>query len=528
MPGTGWVFDAFHDLRAVRLLIHSFPHLRAEVPQEVLAGIDITHVVRPPDVVSAWAGDRSAAVLLPNVPDELRNTLYPYQVQDSAFAAARIRDTGGDYLGWDRGLGKTLGALVVAKELRADTIVVVTPNSSKHAVWEPEIKKWDSNNQWKDRVYCLGGSKVKRDRTLTEWKESGGVLITHYEALRLVSGWGNVDLVIVDEAHRLARGGPGKGAPLFYRALKQIKPRYRLALSGSIIINSPEDLFGAAHWLFPDLYKSKWSDWNDRFFEYIEGAFGRELVGVLPTAVEALQTELAAWLQVRRKEDELPGLPARVDQTLYVELTAAQRKVYDDLAESFIAELPDGSVLTAPNVLSQLTKLRQVATGLDLLGEEFTDSSKLDLAIELIQSTLPRKTVVFAWHRATCTALHERLTALGIDSEIVTGDVKQHVRGEHVKRFQEDDTCKVIVATIKTLGESVTLHAASDLIFVESSWTPADMEQAADRVYRIGQVSHVTVTNILAKDTVDEFKVLPRLQTKEQLRKAVLGGMNGN
>jgi len=70
----------------------------------------------------------------------------------------------------------------------------------------------------------------------------------------------------------------------------------------------------------------------------------------------------------------------------------------------------------------------------------------------------------------------------------------------------------------------VTLHAASDLIFLESSWTPTDMEQAADRVHRIGQTNRVTITNIVARDTVDVQRVLPTVRSKDQMRRMVLGG----
>ena len=136
------------------------------------------------------------------------------------------------------------------------------------------------------------------------------------------------------------------------------------------------------------------------------------------------------------------------------------------------------------------------------------------------------KAVVFAWHKATVWAMSERLIGEGIDHVCVTGDTPMAKRAELVKRFQEDPECKVIVATIKTLGESVTLHAAADVIFVESSWTPTDMDQAADRVYRIGQTRHVTITHIVASGTVDETRVLPRLADKIAMRNLVLGDSN--
>ena len=527
--------DPRADLHETRKALALFPAIREQIPEDVMRDLNSIFHLKLPNIAPEWAGDRTAQELLPNVPAELRGLLYPYQLVDSAFAAARLAMDGGCYLGWDRGLGKTLAAITVAKQLQADRIIIVTPNSSKDAVWRPEIEKWDVDHQWSGRVFNLQGGKVARERAMKTWLDFGGILLVHYEGLRLinaqgdktVNGFGEVDLIVCDEAHRLSNGHSGRGkskAPMFYRCLKKIPATARLAMSGSIIVNSPEDIFGSAHWILPTRYRSKWNDWNGRFLEYTD-AHGqpKTLIGVRLDAIDDLRHELSTWMLVRTKEEELPGLPEKVQQTVFVELTKAQRKVYNDLAESFIAELPDGEMIVAPNVLSQLTKLRQVATGLDLLGEDFTDSSKIDMCLDMVEAT-PGKTVVFTWHRATVAAISDRLTKAKIKHVTIDGNVTNTKRGARVEQFQNDPDTRVIVATIKTLSESVTLHAAADLIFVESSWTPADMEQAADRIYRIGQKRHVTITHILAMDTVDEHRVLPRLKTKEDLRRAVLGG----
>lgn len=501
-------------------------YARKHFPDAALPDAQASHEsgIRPLDLATTWAGERSPEELLPNLPSDLRDRLYRYQQVDLAYLCARIREDGGAYCGWSRGLGKTFGAIAAALELGASKMVIVGPNSSKEAVWRPEIGKW-APDTW--TVFNLRGNPKQRERVLQAFARSErGVLLVHYEGLRLVD-WAkhkDIDLVVCDEAHRLAKGSASGKSPLFYKALKKIKSKWRLALSGSIVVNTPEDLFGALHWLLPERYASKWRDWNNRFLLYITGPWGNEFQGIKANMLEPMQQELGALLVVRRKEDELPDLPPRIDQTVEVELSPGQRKIYDDLAERFIAELPDGEQIIAPTVLAQLTKLRQIATGLDLLGERFEDSAKIDLAEELIKDNLPNKTVVFAWHRATVRAIEARMIKAGVSVRAITGDTKERDRAEYVEAFQTDPDVKVIVATIKTLGEAVTLHAASDLIFIESSWTPTDMEQAADRVYRIGQKNHVSITNIVAKDTVDIHRVLPIVKSKDEMRRLVLGG----
>lgn len=512
-----WLLDLDESPHGAAVAAKLFPEVQAQ-----LAGYLPETDDRPTDLSSAWAGTRTVGDLLRNVPLSLRDKLYRYQAVDIAFLVARIKQDGGAYCGWDRGLGKTLGTIVAMWELQADRVVIVCPNSAKDSVWRAEIEKWGGN--W--NVVTVGGTKAQRDRATAKWAMDGGVLLIHYEALRLID-WTKLppaDLVVCDEAHRLATR-VGDPVPKFYKALKSIKTKYRLALSGSILINSAEDFYGALHWLFPKRYRSRWRDWNDRFVQYVQGDFGKVCVGVKPSQLHAMRQELGAFMTVRRKQDELPGLPERIEQTLHVELSPGQRKVYDEMARKFLAELPDGDVIMAPNVLAQMIKLRQIASGLDLLGETFDDSSKLDLAIELIEDVLPNKTVVFTWHRATAAALAKRLRNRGIGGvSVVTGEVPQKQRAALIEDFQTNPDTKVFVGTIKTIGESVTLHAAADVIFIEHSWTAADMDQAKDRVYRIGQTRRVSVTYIVAKDTVDETRVVPAVANKAALRRLILGG----
>lgn len=523
----GWFFDPDGNDRAAQIAMRLFPHVRSEIPSEQLQRIELGQSLGRFDAASEYAAGRSPADLLPDVPEALRSKLYPYQVTDLGFITARIAVDGAGYLAWDRGLGKTLGAITLAYQLNAKRILVVTPSMSKAATWRPEFDKWDIEARWKGNIYDVGNTRSSRETAVRNWsKPTGGVLLCHYEALRLIESFGlRPDLVIVDEAHRLANGSSRAKAPAFYKALKRVKCPAKLLLSGSVLINSPEDFFGALHYMYPHVYKSQWRDWNDKYLSFVDGGFGRVLVGVVPARLPEMREELARVMCVRDKQDELPGLPRRVDRSVELEMYPEQRRVYHDLAESFLASLPDSDdPIVVSTQMGQLVKLRQVAVGLDLLDSGVRCSAKLDYAEQLIVDTLPRKTVVFAWHRAAVDALVARLEAKGVTAVGVHGGVPQKDRDVRVSSFQHDPDPKVLVATIKTLGESVNLQVASDVIFVESSWTDADMQQAADRVYRIGQEHRVTVTNIYSTDTVDLTHVLPTVTTKADLRRMILGG----
>jgi superfamily II DNA/RNA helicase len=94
--------------------------------------------------------------------------------------------------------------------------------------------------------------------------------------------------------------------------------------------------------------------------------------------------------------------------------------------------LDDGTVVKAAEGLTLLTRLRQVATGLDLLGHDVADSSKLDMALELIEDNPDEAFVVFSWFKAAAHSLAKRLTEHRIGCFVVDGDVPHEARSQMI------------------------------------------------------------------------------------------------
>lgn len=525
---SAWVLDE-PTPRAAAVALKLFPGLGREHPDLVAARDQLVRDVRPVDNATPY-GKRVSIPRVQPALDAVGWKLHDYQAIDLGYGVDVLREHGGLYIGWERGLGKTLASACLIDALDARATLVVCPNTAKQPVWAAELGRFAP---WVT-VIVLGNTQAQRRRAL-EWakdcRKRGEpfALVIHYEALAVIAGRANgkvgdgwtklglrFDLALADEGHRLANPKAQMS-----KAIKKVAADKRVILSGSIIQNHLEEMFSPLQWLFPQTYKSRWRDWNDRFLDYVENSFGKVCVGVKPDRLDDLRAELGVFMVYRRKADEL-DLPARTDETLMVELSPSQRKVYDQLQEECLAQLEDGTTVKAQLGIAMLTKLRQVATGLDLLTDAVADSSKLDLAVEIIADNPDDDFVCFSWYKAAVHALADRLQRKGIESFVVTGDVKHADRAEAIARFQAGEG-KVFIGTIATLGESVNLQRANNVIMLDRSWNPALNTQAEDRVYRQGQQRRTTVTHIIAANTVDELAVLPTLASKEALRAAILG-----
>lgn len=523
---------ACFDNRAKAWVLNNPTPRGAAVALRLFPGIGVEHpelnALRDELAQNARPLDKATEFNRPITANRTRNALamlgwqlYPYQALDAGYLTAVIKQHGSAYLGWSMGLGKTLAACAIADELDVKRMLVVCPNTAKQAVWGPELERF---MPWAEAI-VMRNTKKQREQDLGYAKQviDAGrplVFVVHYESLSIIlpqlNKLGPWDLLVCDEVHRIAN--PKTQTT---RALKKVKAEHKLGLSGSIIQNHAEELFSPLQWMFPQVYRSRWRDWNDRYLDFVDGGYGKICVGIRPERLEMMQDELGVFM-VYRAKDEVLDLPERTEITRKVELSPSQRKAYDELRNTYATQLDSGEVITAADGLVLLTRLRQVASGIDVLSGEINDSSKLDLAVEIIEDNPDEAFVVFSWFKAAAYSLEKRLAARGIETYIVTGDTKQSDRAAYIQAFQ-DGSRQVFIGTLSTLGESVTLHRAQNAIFLDRSYNPSVNSQAADRIHRIGQRHAVTITHIEAADTVDELKVTPLLHDKQALRAAILG-----
>ena len=146
---------------------------------------------------------------------------------------------------------------------------------------------------------------------------------------------------------------------------------------------------------------------------------------------------------------------------------------------------------------------RSIIMGALSKARHSTALAKIPHAIELIDKLLDsQKVVVFAHHRdvqdALMKAFHDRAVVLH-------GRSTQEERAHAVQQFQQNESIRLFIGSIRAAGVGITLTAASHVLFVEFDWSPTMVQQAEDRTHRVGQRSDVLVQYLFFRSTIDGY-----------------------
>lgn len=401
----------------------------------------------------------------------------------------RPRPMRGALLADDMGLGKTRQALIAAHEAHPHgRILIVCPASLKHN-WAREIHA------------VLGAQDVSvlgSDEGLARWTIVNYDRLRKHQAELSAESWA---CLILDEAHYLKNrhsqrsllvlGGEhrprkrGKLPPGRVRGLVERAERVIL-LTGTPITNRPLDLFALlramGHPLGDDLLS-----YALRYCAAFQTEWGWDMKGA--SHLDELHERLSDVL-LRRSKDEVLDLPPKLRTYLPVEVDlAAYRKVWLDYVQKLARRKRR---MPRALLLAEVAKLRHAAA-----------VAKVPAAIAHVEAVLEtgEKVVVFTCHTAVVEAL---IRHFGAKAVRLTGAESAAERQEAVDAFQEDSDVRVFVGNLVAAGIGVSLTAASQVLFVDYSFVPAEHLQAEDRPYRIGQRNAVTVTYLSALGTLDE------------------------
>jgi len=450
---------------------------------------------------------------------DLETVLRPYQKQGVAWLAF-LRENGfGGILADEMGLGKTLQTLALLRHIRqqnqsAAPMLIVCPTSLVFN-WLAEAQKFTPTL----KVLALHGP----DRhELFSQIASSDLIVTSYALIRRDAERYRgleFDTVVLDEAQHIKNRETQNA-----QAVKAVKAKHRLVLTGTPMENSVLDLWSIFDFLMPG-YLGTAKDFRERY----------ELPIAKEKNVEAQQRlarRLRPFLLRRLKQEVAKDLPAKLEQVSYCEMTTDQRGVYQQVIEASRKEVLEavgaqGLARSRIVVLTALLRLRQVCCDLRLLKLDNVNpanaSGKLDLFGELLEEVVDggHRVLVFSQFTSMLALLKDKLTAEGIEFCYLDGSTT--ARGAVVQRFQDTATIPVFLISLKAGGVGLNLTGADTVIHFDPWWNPAVEDQATGRAHRIGQTKVVTSYKLITRDTVEE-KILILQNRKREIIAATLEG----
>lgn len=429
--------------------------------------------------------------------------LFDFQRTGAAF----INHAPASLLADEMGTGKTVQTIAALKDEKK--VLVFCPSSLKYN-WYDEIKKWT-----KDSAIVVDGDKETR---MKQWTQNIKWYIANYELLlrdlkhMVAITTNNWDAVVCDEATRI-----NNTQTKTYKCLKMINSKKRIALTGTPVSNSPMDVFGIVNWLYPNLLGS-WYHFRERYC--IVDKQWKTIIGY--NHLPELARKLKPIMLRRTKDQVLKDFPPKTYQSIRFDLNPREIGVYEDIKNAIVDKLKkDIDKYTLSTVLVQMLRLKQVTNSLELVTNDLTDSSKLHNTkeiLDMIVHTGNSKAILFTQFKSMIPILLRELKEF--NPLTIHGDVPTFDRQKIVNQFTESGKNKLIIMT-EAGAYGLNLQVASYVIHFDLPWSLAKLRQREDRAHRIGQKNNVTIYNMIARDTIDEY-VFKKLYSKQSMSNEIL------
>lgn len=445
-----------------------------------------------------------------------------------------IRDVGRGLLADEPGLGKSRSALEGFAGL--DRVLIVAPSLVlETGVWHEEVEKWgDDNTTYHAASYSMLNDRkdMRTPRQIQQGKPH------RYKPInRLRKEWrGHWDGVILDEAHYI-KGRDSKwtqASRLLARNTDNI-----LLLTGTPLPNWAHEVFTLLQVIDPEGGKrgtdlgSFWR-WAERWFDTSED-FSRggsrqvgELLACTPKCLRRNADDPCKHYQqfaeanlgsrymrhLRSQHLDLPPIEFIDVDTSMDRFTAA---AYRELRDHF-ATTVDGRDVLAWSQGAQNVMLDKITTSPWLLNK---DGEPRGGKFDQLRQDLGRReapTLVLAHYRDSVEASAWVAEAAGARSAYVHGGTTKQQNAKAVRDFKSGKL-DVLVGSLETLSEGLTLTVADTAIFLERSYKPSRNVQATYRIYRMGQDRACTVRRYLTPNSVDTGKEkLLATKTDRQMR----------
>lgn len=418
----------------------------------------------------------------------------------------------------DMGLGKTIQVIALLNSVRTvkeEKVLLIVP-ASLIGNWTAEIARFAPSLKY----YVI---HPQEKSTVEEHDLGAGIYITTY-GMTVRLGWLKEiewDMLILDEAQAIKNPETKQT-----KAVKQIKARSKIAMTGTPVENRLSDLWSIFDFLNKGLLGAakEFTEFTKKLKENNDG-YARLRQVVAPFILRRLKTDKSI----------INDLPEKIEMKTYATLAKKQAALYKSLVDELQEKLEFSEGIERKGlVLATLMKFKQICNhpdqylGQTVFGEN--ESGKYQRLREICETIYEKRerVLVFTQFKEIVAPLAAYLkTVFQHEGLVLHGETPVAKRKDIVARFQGHEYVPFMVLSIKAGGVGLNLTAANHVIHFDRWWNPAVENQATDRAFRIGQKKNVIVHKFITKGTVEE-KIDQMIEEKTKLSQEILPDMNEN
>ncbi|MFA6777837.1 MAG: DEAD/DEAH box helicase, partial [Bacilli bacterium] len=410
----------------------------------------------------------------------------------------------GSCLADDMGLGKTIQILALLSNRLTEKTLIIVP-ASLITNWTKEFNKFlpdvqvnvlhpffEKNNTYKNKIYITTYNLLEKYDFILE---------------------DTFDNLIIDEAQNIKNSNTKQSINV-----RKIKSKYKLALTGTPVENRLSDLYSIFDYLNPGLLGTL-------------SEFKKIIVTLEENQdMEKLKNIISPFILRRLKTDKkiINDLPDKFEIKKYINLTDKQKILYEELVQDLTKQLINPEVKNSNKIiLPSIIKFKQIcnhpAQFLDNKNYEIKDSGKFILLKEICETIKSNreKVLIFTQFKEIIPHINAVLENIFGNGLVIDGSTSVKKRGEYVDSFNNDNSVKYMILSLKAGGVGLNLTSANHVIHFDRWWNPAVENQATDRAYRIGQNKNVNVYKFITSGTIEE-KINIMLESKEKLANEVI------
>ena len=423
----------------------------------------------------------------------------------------------GGCLADDMGLGKTVQTLALLQKIKEENQEKDLPSTSLIIMPTSLIYNWlNEAEKFAPELKILVHTGTLRSKEIERF--------TNYDVVFTTYGITRVDIdllkelyfnyIILDESQNIKN--PSSKS---YRAVKLLKSKHKLILSGTPVENSVNDLWTQMSFINPGLLGNQHYFQSD-FVTPIEKKKDEE-------RARKLQALIKPFILRRTKDQVARELPEKTEQLFYCQMGTEQAQYYEKIKSEYRNELlqtlEEGTYFKSPvQILQGLTKLRQIANHPSMIDGDYEgDSGKFENVIHTLENVLSRghKVLVFSQFVKQLEIYRRYFDQQKTAYAYLDGATTN--RGDVVKEFRENKDIKLFLISIKAGGVGLNLTEADYVFILDPWWNPAVEQQAIDRTHRIGQDKKVFIYKFITKDSVEE-KILALQNRKKKVADSLI------